>query len=47
MATGHMAEIKLIEGLTTAAETLGGEIIFFSLSGNVGYMSIIEFSLHK
>lgn len=35
MATGYMSEIKLIEGLTTAAETLGGEIIFFSLSGNV------------
>lgn len=39
MATGHMREIKLIEGLTVAAETLGGEIIFFSLSGNVKYFS--------
>ncbi|XP_032675202.1 major facilitator superfamily domain-containing protein 6 [Odontomachus brunneus] len=35
MATGYMSEIKLIEGLTTAAETLGGEIIFFSLSGKI------------
>lgn len=33
MATGYMGEIKLIEGLIVAAETLGGEIIFFSLSG--------------
>ncbi|XP_011164629.1 major facilitator superfamily domain-containing protein 6 [Solenopsis invicta] len=35
MATGYMGEIKLIEGLTVAAETLGGEIIFFSLSGKI------------
>ncbi|KAL6263024.1 hypothetical protein P5V15_005820 [Pogonomyrmex californicus] len=35
MATGHMGEIKLIEGLIVAAETLGGEIIFFSLSGKI------------
>ncbi|EZA54591.1 Major facilitator superfamily domain-containing protein 6-B [Ooceraea biroi] len=34
-ATGYMSEIKLIEGLTVAAETLGGEIIFFSLSGKI------------
>lgn len=34
MATGYMSEIKLIEGLTVAAETLGGEIICFSFSGN-------------
>lgn len=33
MMTGHMGEIKLIEGLIVAAQTLGGEIIFFSLSG--------------
>lgn len=32
--TGHMGQIKLIEGLIVAAETLGGEVIFFSLSGN-------------
>ncbi|KAI4477376.1 hypothetical protein M0804_012762 [Polistes exclamans] len=32
-ATGHMDKIKLIEGLIVAAETLGGEVIFFSLSG--------------
>ncbi|EFN78175.1 major facilitator superfamily domain-containing protein 6 [Harpegnathos saltator] len=35
MATGYMGEIKLIEGLIVAAETLGGEIIFFSLSGKI------------
>ncbi|KAG7200607.1 hypothetical protein KM043_001165 [Ampulex compressa] len=35
MATGYMGEIKLIEGLTVAAETLGGEVIFFSLSGKI------------
>lgn len=35
MATGYMDEIKLIEGLTVAAETLGSEIIFFSLSGKI------------
>lgn len=35
MATGYMGEIKLIEGLIVAAETLGGEIIFFSLSGEL------------
>ncbi|XP_011058036.1 PREDICTED: major facilitator superfamily domain-containing protein 6-like [Acromyrmex echinatior] len=33
--TGYMSEIKLIEGLIVAAETLGGEIIFFSLSGKI------------
>lgn len=26
--------IKLLEGLIVAAETLGGEVIFFMLSGN-------------
>ncbi|XP_011261876.2 major facilitator superfamily domain-containing protein 6 [Camponotus floridanus] len=35
MTTGYMGEIKLIEGLIVAAETLGGEIIFFSLSGKI------------
>lgn len=35
MATGHMMEIKLIEGLIVAAQTLGGEVIFFSLSGTI------------
>ncbi|XP_076242063.1 major facilitator superfamily domain-containing protein 6 [Calliopsis andreniformis] len=35
IATGHMGEIKLIEGLIVAAETLGGEVIFFSLSGKI------------
>ncbi|XP_020278961.1 major facilitator superfamily domain-containing protein 6 isoform X2 [Pseudomyrmex gracilis] len=35
MATGYIGEIKLIEGLIVAAETLGGEIIFFSLSGKI------------
>lgn len=44
MATGHMDEIKLIEGLTIAAETLGGEIIFFSLSGKKNALNI--FSLY-
>lgn len=44
MATGYMGEIKLIEGIIVAAETLGGEIIFFSLSGNIkNISSIIEF----
>lgn len=35
--TGYMGEIKLIEGLIVAAETLGGEVIFFSLSGELVY----------
>ncbi|XP_015434895.1 PREDICTED: major facilitator superfamily domain-containing protein 6 [Dufourea novaeangliae] len=35
LATGHMSKIKLIEGLIVAAETLGGEVIFFSLSGKI------------
>ncbi|XP_046599209.1 major facilitator superfamily domain-containing protein 6 isoform X1 [Neodiprion lecontei] len=33
--TGDMGQIKLIEGLIVAAETLGGEVIFFSLSGAI------------
>lgn len=37
MVTGYMGEIKLIEGLIVAAETLGGEVIFFSLSGELVY----------
>ncbi|KAK1120051.1 hypothetical protein K0M31_012779 [Melipona bicolor] len=35
MITDCMREIKLIEGLIVAAETLGGEVIFFSLSGKI------------
>lgn len=35
LAKGTMANIKLLEGLTIAAETLGGEVIFFSLSGRI------------
>ncbi|XP_066599313.1 major facilitator superfamily domain-containing protein 6 isoform X2 [Prorops nasuta] len=33
--TGYMADVKLIEGLIVAAETLGGETIFFSFSGKI------------
>ena len=33
LATGTMAKIKFLEGLTIAAETLGGEVVFFPLSG--------------
>ncbi|XP_043266069.1 major facilitator superfamily domain-containing protein 6 isoform X2 [Colletes gigas] len=33
--TGHMNEINLIEGLIVAAETLVGEVIFFSFSGKI------------
>lgn len=33
--TNHMERIKLIEGLIVAAETLGGEVIFFSFSGSL------------
>ncbi|XP_034952172.1 major facilitator superfamily domain-containing protein 6-A [Chelonus insularis] len=33
--TNHLHQIKLIEGLIVAAETLGGEVIFFSLSGKI------------
>lgn len=29
------SNVKLIEGLVVAAETLGGEVIFFSLSGKI------------
>ncbi|XP_033207938.1 major facilitator superfamily domain-containing protein 6-A [Belonocnema kinseyi] len=34
-ATGYMPQIKFIEGLVVAAETLGGEVIFFSFSGKI------------
>ncbi|XP_016843921.1 major facilitator superfamily domain-containing protein 6 [Nasonia vitripennis] len=33
--TGYMHEIKLIEGLTVFAETIGGEVIFFTFSGKI------------
>lgn len=32
--TDFMSQIKLIEGLVIAAQTLGGEVIAFLLSGN-------------
>ncbi|XP_054258937.1 major facilitator superfamily domain-containing protein 6 isoform X2 [Macrosteles quadrilineatus] len=35
LAQGMMEHIKLLQGLTVAAETLIGEIIFFPLSGNI------------
>ncbi|XP_023287706.1 major facilitator superfamily domain-containing protein 6 isoform X2 [Orussus abietinus] len=35
IATNYMNEIKLIEGLIVAAETLGGEVIFFTFSGKI------------
>ena len=31
--TGEMGNIKLLEGITVAVETLVGEVIFFMLSG--------------
>lgn len=40
IATGHMGQIKLIEGLIVASETLGGEVIFFSLSGT--YKTLVK-----
>ncbi|KAK0165199.1 hypothetical protein PV328_003736 [Microctonus aethiopoides] len=33
--TNYMHQIKLIEGLTVAAETLGGEVIIFLFSGKI------------
>ncbi|XP_034235432.1 major facilitator superfamily domain-containing protein 6 [Thrips palmi] len=33
--SGAMAHVKLIEGLVIAAETLGGEVIFFSYAGKI------------
>ncbi|XP_052128997.1 major facilitator superfamily domain-containing protein 6 isoform X1 [Frankliniella occidentalis] len=35
MASGAMSHVKLIEGLVIAAETLGGEVIFFSYAGKM------------
>ncbi|CAL7937711.1 unnamed protein product [Xylocopa violacea] len=35
IATGTMEDIKLIEGIIVAAQTLGGEVIFFSFSGKI------------
>lgn len=35
LATRSMANIKFLEGLTIAAETLGGEVVFFPLSGSI------------
>lgn len=35
LASGAMAHVKLIEGLVIAAETLGGEVIFFSYAGKM------------
>lgn len=43
LATGYMNEIKLIEGLIVAAETLGGEVIFFSLSGITFHFHTVYF----
>lgn len=34
LLSGSMPHVKLIEGLVIAAETLGGEVIFFSYAGN-------------
>lgn len=42
MTTNYMSKIKLIEGLIVAAETLGGEVIFFSFSGRL-FIYIIKF----
>lgn len=45
--TGHMASIKLIEGCVVAAECLGGEILFFLISGKIlkriGYEHCLSF----
>lgn len=45
--TGHMGSIKLIEGIVVAAECLGGEIIFFLISGKIlkkiGYVHCLTF----
>ncbi|XP_047365966.1 major facilitator superfamily domain-containing protein 6 isoform X1 [Vespa velutina] len=40
-ATGYMYKIKLIEGLIVAAQTLGGEVIFFSLSDSYDFIGKI------
>lgn len=45
--TGHMDRIKLIEGCVVAAECLGGEILFFLISGkilkHIGYVHCLSF----
>lgn len=45
--TGHMESIKLIEGCVVAAECLGGEILFFLISGKIlkriGYIHCLSF----
>ncbi|GLV38043.1 uncharacterized protein CBL_07841 [Carabus blaptoides fortunei] len=33
--TGHREKMKLLEGIVVAAETLGGEVLFFSVSGAI------------
>ncbi|KAJ1525676.1 hypothetical protein ONE63_008892 [Megalurothrips usitatus] len=48
LATGAMAHVKLIEGLVIAAETLGGELIFFAYAGKlierIGYEHCLSLS---
>lgn len=39
--TGNTDNIKLIEGLTVAAECFGSAVIFMSLFGNVKYLILI------
>lgn len=45
--TGYMESIKLIEGCVVAAECLGGEILFFLVSGRIlkriGYVHCLSF----
>lgn len=45
--TGYMESIKLIEGCVVAAECLGGEILFFLVSGKIlkriGYVHCLSF----
>jgi MFS family permease len=45
--TGYMSEIKLIEGCIVAAECLGGEVLFFLISGKIlkkiGYVHCLSF----
>lgn len=47
LQTGHMKHIKLIEGCVVAAECLGGEILFFLISGKIlkriGYVHCLSF----
>lgn len=47
--TGHKGSIKLIEGFVVAAECLGGEILFFLISGRIlkkiGYVHCLSFCL--